>query len=323
MNGTGNNLPESFTTVSPEAWTGIFIYTGVFVVAAIGNVSAFVCILNLIRRRPSPMNKLLLHLNIADLIVVFVLIPSEIGWRLSIGWYAGDIPCRLVQYFRVFGLYLSALIVTCITLNRYYAVLYPLRSLNGNNRVRIMIYSSWIGATLCSAPQVVIFRVASHPEYNQFFQCVSDSLGEKGEIANGIFNLVVLYFVPLVTIIFSYGSILHKITQDSVTTVTDDDNVILRRSGASVLERARTRTTILTGGIIIVFLIFWTPYVIVVLWELIDGDSLVLVSSYLQDLFFIMVLGNSTFNPLVYGWLYRAKNSRRIQRGFGMCAKSE
>ncbi|CAG7673169.1 unnamed protein product [Allacma fusca] len=222
MNGTENNLPESFTIVSLEAWTGIFIYIGIFVVAAIGNVSVFVCILNLLRRRPSPMNKLLLHLNIADLIVVFVVIPSEIGWRLSIGWYAGEIPCRLVQYIRAFGLYLSALIVTCITLDRYYAVLYPLRSLNANSRVRIMIYSSWIGATLCSVPQAIIFRVVSHPEYNQFFQCVSDSMGEQGEIANGIFNLAVLYFLPLVTIIFSYGSILHKIAQETVTTVTGE-----------------------------------------------------------------------------------------------------
>ncbi|CAG7694861.1 unnamed protein product, partial [Allacma fusca] len=92
-------------------------------------------------------------------------------------------------------------------------------------------------------------------------------------------------------------------------------SVILRRNGASVLKRARTRTTILTGGIIIVFLLCWTPYVIAVLWELIDRDSLGQLNSYLQDFLFTMVVANSMFNPLVYGWLYRAKNSRRIQRG--------
>ena len=39
---------------------------------------------------------MVLHLTIADLIVSYVVIPLEIGWRLSVQWYAGDVACKLL-----------------------------------------------------------------------------------------------------------------------------------------------------------------------------------------------------------------------------------
>ncbi len=55
------------------------------------------------RQHSSPENNgrtnvhvMVLHLTIADLIVSYVVIPLEIGWRLSVQWYAGDVACKLL-----------------------------------------------------------------------------------------------------------------------------------------------------------------------------------------------------------------------------------
>ena len=58
------------------------------------------------RQHSSPENNgrtnvhmMVLHLTISDLIVSYVVIPLEIGWRLSVQWYAGDAACKILVIF--------------------------------------------------------------------------------------------------------------------------------------------------------------------------------------------------------------------------------
>ena len=50
------------------------------------------------------------------------MIPTEVGWRLTSEWKAGDIGCRSFQFIRVFGLYASSMVLIVISIDRYYAV---------------------------------------------------------------------------------------------------------------------------------------------------------------------------------------------------------
>lgn len=44
--------------------------------------------------------------------------PLEISWAITVVWIAGDITCRIMMFFRTFGLYLSSFILVCISLDR-------------------------------------------------------------------------------------------------------------------------------------------------------------------------------------------------------------
>lgn len=109
------------------------------VVSSIGN---FTVLILLIRRRlknPSRIDAMLMHLAIADLLVTFLMMPLEIGktqftsehnlsqtlllryisgWAITVSWNAGDLMCRLMAFFRTFGLYLSSFVLVCISIDR-------------------------------------------------------------------------------------------------------------------------------------------------------------------------------------------------------------
>ena len=80
---------------------------------------------------------LLIHLAIADLFVTFFLMPLEVGWAATVRWMGGDVLCRVMAFFRVFGLFLSSNILICISLNRYaYMPIYS----NSMENMRNVVY---------------------------------------------------------------------------------------------------------------------------------------------------------------------------------------
>lgn len=64
--------------------------------------------------------------------------------------------CRLMLFFRTFGLYLSGFIVVSISFDRYFAVLRPLALPEANRRGKVMLFLAWAGALVCSLPQVCL-----------------------------------------------------------------------------------------------------------------------------------------------------------------------
>lgn len=96
----------------------------------------------------------MIHLVIADLLVTFIMIPLEIGWRITTQWLAGNIACKLFLFLRAFGLYLSSNVLVGISLDRYFAILYPLRVTDARKRGKFMLTCAWIISFVCSTPQV-------------------------------------------------------------------------------------------------------------------------------------------------------------------------
>ena len=128
-------------------------YSVLFIIGAVGNLSVFVTLFRN-RRRRSRVNKFIMHLALADMIVVFIMMPLEIGWHLSVAWLAGDFLCRLLMFFRAFGFYLSSFILIMISLDRYCAVRHPLTLNDSGRRGKFMLAIAWILSTIASIPQV-------------------------------------------------------------------------------------------------------------------------------------------------------------------------
>ncbi|CAG9790752.1 unnamed protein product [Diatraea saccharalis] len=242
----------------------------------------------------------------------------EIGWKYTNAWLVGNLSCKLLLVVRAFGLYLSSNILVCISIDRFFAVLYPLRVPAARRRSQQMLYCAWAAALACSLPQVrlslhysiqqhiklhnpILFKVKRHPRVAGFEQCVSfDAFSnERQEVAYTVFCLCAMYFVPLVVITVCYVCIFCEIRRSSKELVEKCiehgiAHVRLRRSGRRVLQRARRRTLRMTVTIVSVFALCWLPYMI-------DRPSAARVSVRVQDLLFAMAVSNSCMNPLVYG----------------------
>ena len=238
---------ESTTNTSKTTLTGdfefndrlllnIICYSFMFVVGTIGNT--IVCIMSH-RQAKRPENqgrtnvhKMVLHLTVADLLVSYVVIPLEIGWRLSVQWYAGNLACKFLMFIRAFAFYLSSMTLVALSLDRCLAIAKPMASLKRTQsfgiqrRGRIMITMAWLISALCALPQTLVFRVLKHPQM-EFYQCTTMQYFEgifngtevltpaqAEKIYNSLF-LVVVYVVPLMVIVVTYANIILKIFRKS------------------------------------------------------------------------------------------------------------
>jgi hypothetical protein len=71
---------------------------------------------------PNQLHILKRHLNMSNMLVIFVYALSDLLWLLCYDWRAGQSLCRLVQFGRVFAFYASSNVIVCIALHRYIAL---------------------------------------------------------------------------------------------------------------------------------------------------------------------------------------------------------
>lgn len=144
-------------TFNTQSLVQVIIYCVIFIIAASGNVPVFVTLLRN-RHRKSRIKLMIMHLAIADLIVTFVMIPLEIAWRLTVQWTAGNAICKIMQVLRAFGPYLSSMVLVCISVDRYFAVLHPLKIHDAQRRGKVMLAVAWYISMVSSVPQVTFQR---------------------------------------------------------------------------------------------------------------------------------------------------------------------
>jgi len=165
-NNYTESLPHKFTKMSETSRNCVIALCIIFVISAVGNVTVFITVYRQLSKLKWRITMLILHLSIADMFVTFFTIPMDIFWKFFIAWHGGNMLCKVCSVFRAFGLYLSSNIIICISLDRWMAILFPLR-FGGftTRRVRIMLTISWIFAALLSLPQVraIIYIVIAGP----------------------------------------------------------------------------------------------------------------------------------------------------------------
>ena len=94
------NLTENFTVfeIPPEIssinMTNLISYSILFPFAAVGNLLVFIELFKN-RHRKSRVNLMLLHLSIADMIVTFIFLPTQIIWQINIRWVFGNAGCKV------------------------------------------------------------------------------------------------------------------------------------------------------------------------------------------------------------------------------------
>ncbi|XP_012272111.1 gonadotropin-releasing hormone II receptor isoform X2 [Orussus abietinus] len=290
----------------------IVTYSVLMVVSAIGNSTVLFLILKRKRSARTRINSMLLHLAIADLLVTFLMMPLEIGWAATVSWKAGDAMCRIMSFFRMFGLYLSSFVLVCISIDRYYAILKPLQLTDINRRGKLMLTGAWGCSVVCSMPQMLVFHVETHPNFTWYEQCVTYNTfpSYTHELTYSLFGMVTMYAFPLIVIIYTYSSILAEIYRKS----QESDADRIRRSSLGFLERARIRTLKMTIIIVVVFFVCWTPYYVMSLWYWIDRDSAKRVDQRIQKGLFLFACTNSCMNPIVYGAFNIRRGKKALAR---------
>jgi gonadotropin-releasing hormone receptor len=134
----------------------VTVYSFLFILSSIFNLVIIFKFYKYKLKEKSRIHLFMFHLIIADMMITFITIPLEIGWKLSVYWRAGDFGCRLFQFLRPMGIYLESFIIISLCIDRYFAIIYPLKIRFANLRTNMLIYSSWGLSIICALPQVNI-----------------------------------------------------------------------------------------------------------------------------------------------------------------------
>lgn len=187
-----------------------------FLVGVAGNTMT-ILIIQRFKDMKTTTNLYLSSMAVSDLLLFFSL-PFDLYrlWKY-VPWVFGPLVCRLYHYINEGCTYATILHITALSMERYLAICYPLRTkaVVTKRRVKLVILALWAFALLSASPMLLLVGV----EYENATladdstrQCVPTSYA----IHSGLFNTMiwvstVYFFGPMLCLLFLYGSIGRKL----------------------------------------------------------------------------------------------------------------
>ncbi|XP_053711289.1 somatostatin receptor type 5-like [Synchiropus splendidus] len=293
QNGTMSD-PESL-----PAWAGIFIpliYGIVCVVGLVGNTLVIHVVVNYTKSK-SVTNIYILNLAIADELFMLGL-PFLAAQNVLLFWPFGSLICRVVMTVDAINQFTSIFCLTVMSVDRYLAVVHPIRS-SWWRRPRVAKAISatvWAGSMVVVLP-VVVFAGVLKDDGN--CSIVWPEPAEVWKTTFIVYTCTVGFFCPLLVICLCYLLIVVKVR--SVGKRVQNTSTRRRRS-----ERKVTRMVTI---VVVVFVLCWLPF-----YALNISNLLVVLPRDFRGLYFFVVVlsyANSCANPILYGFL-----SDNFKRGF-------
>ncbi|NXG53784.1 LPAR6 protein, partial [Psilopogon haemacephalus] len=291
------------------------IYSIVFVLGLLENLSALYLLCRRARDRPRP------HLYMANLCLVdtfFVcVLPFKIHYHLNCNhWIFGDVACRVTGTLFYLNIYLSIAFFTCICVDRYLAVLHPFTYIQIRATHYLLVVTGlWVVALSVAVPLILEGPLHSSGVRNRTACFENFSLSSwSGRMAP--YNLLALllgFVLPFAIILISYLLIARKISQIKHSTH----------------KRKALRTIYAILGICaLCFLPYHLTHLLHFLMrvQLIQNQAFTSLIYKMRRVTLALVSFNCCLNPLLYyfssfskQWLFSFKLCFRSQKVYTIC----
>lgn len=237
-----------------------------------------------------PINFLLVNLAVSDIMTAIFLAPQYIFSLMFThpDGVTGTVLCRLLTggNFAWVGASSSIFTLVFISLERYYAIIYPFggKGKLTYTKLKVIIPFCWILAFTLNIP---IFLVMNFE--NTIGDCQEDWPKEWMGVANSMGWLVTMTVLPLTLIIGFYSRVVYSLWFTRV-----DDNQLSHRQRA--LIKCRKRVTAMVIIVSIIFGICWSTDAAFHLLHFIGSPQSDVVSAITT----MLIVFNSAVNPFVY-----------------------
>ncbi|XP_058129099.1 cardioacceleratory peptide receptor-like [Anopheles ziemanni] len=312
-NGTRGEEINSFYFYETEQFAVMWV---LFTVIVLGN-SAVLVTLMLNRTRKSRMNFFIKQLAIADLCVGLLSVLTDIIWRITVVWRAGNAACKAIRFVQACVTYASTYVLVALSIDRYDAITHPMNFSGCWSRARRLVAAAWSFSILFSLPITYFYEERL---IQGKMQCWID-LVEAWRwqlymcwVSGSLFVVPALIisacYAIIVRTIWAKGTILGPIdrTHNGMA-----DLASRRASSRGIIPRAKVKTVKMTIVIVIVFVVCWSPYIIFDLLQVFGKipptQTNVAIATFIQSLAPL----NSAANPLIY-CLFSTQVCRMIKR---------
>ncbi|XP_043276709.1 cardioacceleratory peptide receptor isoform X2 [Venturia canescens] len=306
LDGNTTNEIDSFYFYETEQFTVLWL---LFAVIVAGNTAVLAGLL-LGKRRKSRMDFFIKQLALADLLVGLISVLTDIVWRTTVAWHAGNVACKLVRFSQVVVTYSSTYVLVALSIDRYDAITRPMSFSGSWWRARALVAAAWGLSIFFSIPIIFLYE---EKLIQDKVQCWID-LGSP--ISWRIYMSLVsftLFIAPTIIISGCYMVIVATIWTQSSALRDGPTRDTRRASSRGLIPRAKIKTVKMTFVIVFVFILCWSPYIVFSLLQVYghvpNTQTNIAVATFIQSLAPL----NSAANPIIY-CLFSTQFCKNVRR---------
>ncbi|XP_053476131.1 prokineticin receptor 1b [Ictalurus furcatus] len=229
----------------------------IMLVCGIGNF-LFIATLARYKKLRNLTNLLIANLAISDFIVAVVCCPFLVDYYVvkQLSWDHGKVLCACVNYLRTVSLYVSTNALLAIAVDRYMAIIHPLRPRMKHHTAYCLITGVWIVPVIISIPSAY-FTSATKVPYgaNQSKTFCAQIWTVDQQLyyrSYYLFIFAVEFLCPVLSMALCYMHISRELWFKSVPGFQTDQ--IRKRL------RCRRKTVMVLIGILTAYILCWAPY---------------------------------------------------------------
>ncbi|XP_057681256.1 pyroglutamylated RF-amide peptide receptor [Corythoichthys intestinalis] len=308
---TYNIQPLVYIAELPRgAKTGfVIIYALIFALALSGN-SLVISVVVKKRAVHTATDIFICSLAVSDLLITFFCMPFTLLQNITSQWFGGVLVCKTVPFVQTTAVVTCILTMTCIAIERYLGIVFPLRMRrqSTSKRAYMMLGVVWLASVIVGSPMLFVQQLIVKYDfvYDSHHVCCQEiwrSLSDRQ--AYTTFIMVALFLLPLTAMLFLYTRIafelwIRKRVGDSSVLNTMNHRELVK------MDRKKKRAVKMMVIIVLLFTVCWAPFHTVhMLFEYYDlenkydGVTLNMIVAVVQAIGFF----NSFNNPIVYAFM--------------------
>ncbi|KAH8417811.1 hypothetical protein KR222_006235 [Zaprionus bogoriensis] len=301
---------------SDDLWSSVYfksvvylLYIPIFIFALLGN--GIVCyIVQSTPRMRTVTNYFIANLALGDILMSLFCVPSSfISLYILNYWPFGIVLCYFVNYSQAVSVLVTAYTLVAISIDRYIAIMWPLRPRITKRYAKFIIAGIWLIALATAFPIPVVSRleVPRSPWHQKCEKYICREVWPEGqqEFYYTMALLTLQFIVPLLVLIFTYTRIAIAVWGKRPPGEAEN-------SRDQRMARSKRKMIKMMLTVVIVFTICWLPFNIlqVLLTEMPKLDEWKSLP-YVWFAFHWLAMSHSCYNPIIYCYM-----NARFRGGF-------
>ncbi|CAF0965933.1 unnamed protein product [Adineta steineri] len=279
----------------------IFILSMIICITLIGNLYIIFELSCLRHRHRTRLHLFILNLAIGDLTICFCTMTSELFLLVyDQEWILGNLACKLTLYIQVVTIASTTFINVAMTYDRYEAICCPLRVFKSFGRIRRIIMICWLCSFIVAIPQLFIFEQSQFPKRPTKYRCASTGYTAEWQ-RRAYFTIFACYVLvlPVICMTIWYIRIIFTINKSTELWTHNARDQTIALSSVFLTSPTKIKTVKLAITIIIVFVVCWTPYMVLTLIEIYSNGKFH-IPSWCDGVLQTISLIQSSLNPFIY-----------------------
>ncbi|KAL3869561.1 hypothetical protein ACJMK2_042229 [Sinanodonta woodiana] len=319
------DLIREYIFPRPYEWVLVALYALTFLAGILGN--ALVCFVVWRNKNMRTVtNIFILNLSIGDLAVIIICLPSTLTVDVTETWFFGQALCKTNLFLQLVSVSVSVLTLSAISVERWYAICYPMSFKSTIKRARYIIILIWIISICIGIPELVVDDIFPFKPFTIYLTSCRPGWEKYRQSAYWIFIVLALYVVPLSFMAFTYTHIACVLWSKEIPGTVERSQSScsgIRTKISSNREQVESRKKAAKMLIAVVF-VFGVSYLPVHILNLLRyTDSLKTMAemiTYFSVISHYFPFLNSSINPVIYNFM-SDKFRQEFKIALQMCTK--